>query len=80
MYTNLSSVHLAKCDVTGVGIKDLVTNHPGLKYVDLENCEKISPDALQWAESQGVRVSNRIQLAAGNGSTGSGNGSAVRYG
>jgi hypothetical protein len=79
-YTNLSSVHLAACDVTGVGIKELVINHPGLKYLELEKCEKISPDALEWAESLGVRVTKRVQFSASKNIRASDSGRRVRYG
>lgn len=53
----LKSLDLSRTRVTGVGIKDIVSQG-NLKHLMVNECESISLDAIAWARSQGVVVEN----------------------
>jgi len=59
----LTALRIADGQLTGVGIKALVLSQKQLKWLVLENCVKVSPDAISWVEGQGVNVMSRLQLA-----------------
>lgn len=51
----LQSLDLSQTNITGVGVKATVDlGH--LKELEVEGCQKLSPDAVKWARSKGVRV------------------------
>lgn len=45
-------------DITGVTVRALLDNLPPgqLEFIDLTGCRHVSPDAVEWARSKGVRV------------------------
>jgi len=56
----LQSLDLSETNVTGAGIKDIV-NNGHLKRLVVNNCQYISPDAITWARSVGVKVESKNQ-------------------
>lgn len=48
--------------LTGVGVKKLVQSLPKLAVLDIDHCEGVGKDAVEWATSQGVKVSHRLTL------------------
>lgn len=55
-------VHLALpgSKVTGVSVKALVQALPDLARLDLNECQSISADAIDWARRQGVKVGHQL--------------------
>ncbi|KAF2100976.1 hypothetical protein NA57DRAFT_55047 [Rhizodiscina lignyota] len=72
----LRRIGLAWTQITGVTIKALVQKLPKgqLEFLDVSYCQSLSPDAVDWAKAQGVRV--KYSMAEGF----SGNGRRVQYG
>lgn len=55
---NIRVLHLERTNVTGVGVKALVTALKGkLEFLGLDECRKCSEDANKWASSMGVKTS-----------------------
>ena len=53
----LRRLSLANTQITGVGVKAIVTALEGkLEYLNLDGCKHTSYDAVEWARSKGVRV------------------------
>ena len=53
----LRRLSLANTQITGVGVKAIVTALEGkLEYLNLDGCRNTSYDAVEWARSKGVRV------------------------
>lgn len=73
---NLHTIRFVNVKVTGVGVKALVKEQSKLRWLVLENCTGISPDAITWAETQHVKVLRKIELMPGGASLG---GRTVRY-
>lgn len=67
-FKHLERVDLTQTSVTGYGVKQLVKNHkPSLQELTLIDCLDISPDAVEWARSQGVKVNYSMSNGHGNG-------------
>lgn len=67
----LKSLDVSETNITGVGVKTALK--PGhLVELVVNDCSKISLDAIQWAREQDVKVQHRM-------SDGSGRGRKVRY-
>jgi hypothetical protein len=56
----LKSLRLPSSRITGVGLKALVTACPSLAYINVDSCQAISLDAVQWAKGQGVTIAWNI--------------------
>ena len=56
----LRSLKARSTKITGVAIKSLVKELPDLRVLDLDFCTNISPDAIEWARSQGLNVTHRL--------------------
>lgn len=55
---NIKRLSLKGTQITGVGVKTLVTAlKDKLEYLCLDNCQKCSPDANTWAIAMGVKTS-----------------------
>ncbi|KAI9810245.1 MAG: hypothetical protein M1827_006379 [Pycnora praestabilis] len=54
---HLKRLDISNTQITGVGVKALVTNQKGkIECLVLNNCQGISEDAVTWARSMGVMV------------------------
>lgn len=71
---HLRSLSLSHPDITGVEVKTIVTHLTKLEYLRLDWCFRVSPDAIDWARSQGIRVDCNVS------SENSGKARKVRYG
>ena len=69
----IKRLQLACTNVTGVGIKSLVTGLGRLEYLNLDNCHRCSRDAVDWANAKGVKTSFRFAVDTAR------NGNKVRY-
>lgn len=57
-FKHLRHVDLSQTAVTGYGVKQLVQKLKAtLQELVLNDCSDVSPDAIEWARSQGVKVS-----------------------
>jgi len=56
----LKSLRVPSSRMTGVGLKALVQACPSLAYINVDGCQAISLDAVQWAKGQGVTVAWNI--------------------
>jgi len=65
-YTRLKFVRVADSRITGYGIK-LLIHRQKLQWLELEHCEEVSSDAIEWAQSQGVTVKKRYQAIVDSG-------------
>ena len=65
--SRLKYINLSSTSVSGVGVKALVNGcKDTLTWIKLENCSKVSADAIEWARSLGIEVSyNFSDLLAG---------------
>lgn len=52
----LKSLRLPSSRITGVGLKALVQVCPSLAYINVDSCQAISLDAVEWAKRQGVTI------------------------
>ncbi|MDI1490106.1 MAG: hypothetical protein OHK93_001306 [Ramalina farinacea] len=56
--SRLKRINLSSTLVSGVGVKALVNGcKDTLTWIKLDNCRKVSPDAIEWARSCGIDVS-----------------------
>lgn len=55
----LRCLDLTQAELTGVGVKVLV-NSLNLETLVLNDCAKVSPDAVEWARAKGVTVKYRM--------------------
>ncbi|KAM0135901.1 hypothetical protein ACHAQE_005854 [Botrytis cinerea] len=51
---NLEKLIICGTKITGVAVKHFVTQ--GIKFLDVKDCDKISPDAIEYARGRGVEV------------------------
>ena len=56
----LKSLRVPSSRITGVGLKALVQACPSLAYINVDGCQAISLDAVQWAKDQGVTIAWNI--------------------
>ena len=54
--TSLQRLHIKFGNLTGVGIKKIVLANKSLKFLELCDCEFVSPDADEWVRSRGIDV------------------------
>ena len=52
----LEEVGVLASQITGVGVKEMVTKLRRLRELDLQDCAQVGADAVEWARTQGVRV------------------------
>jgi len=58
---NIKILYLESTNITGVGVKELVIALKGkLEFLNLDECQKCSADAIQWAIAMGVKTSFRF--------------------
>ena len=58
---SLATLEIPHTQITGVGVKALVNGlRPSLKYLGLDYCNQVSPDAVHWARKQGLQVSYKF--------------------
>ncbi|KAL2042099.1 hypothetical protein N7G274_005287 [Stereocaulon virgatum] len=54
----LKKLHLKHTMITGVGLKAVVTKLQGtLEFLDLDGCNRMGFDAVEWARNKGIKVS-----------------------
>jgi len=58
----LKSLRLPSSRITGVGLKALIQACPSLAYINVDGCQAISLDAVQWAKSQGVTIAWNVAV------------------
>ena len=69
MASKLRRLDLSKTCIDGAGVKHLVQAYKGqLEWLGLDHCQRLSPDAVEWARSQGVQVSHRMTDSREKGS------------
>ncbi|KAF7874067.1 hypothetical protein EAF04_002739 [Stromatinia cepivora] len=51
---NLESLDISYTKITGVAVKHFVDQ--GIRWLGLEGCDKVSPDAVEYARGKGVKV------------------------
>jgi len=54
LYPNLRRIDISNTKITGVGVKHLISM--GIKWLNLNECSHISPDAIEYARGKGVEV------------------------
>lgn len=62
----LETLDLSSAELTGVGVKTLVSSL-NINTLILNNCAKVSPDAVEWARSKGVTVKHRMSVPSEGG-------------
>ena len=66
--TKLERIDVSRSKISGLGIKLLVDEAPTLRFINAELCENLSSrDALEYAESRGVRVNYIMHQVGGKG-------------
>lgn len=50
------------CNISGFGVKRLVSELPSLRFLDFDRCLNISGDAIEWTRAQGVRIQHRLHM------------------
>lgn len=55
----LQSLDVSGTDITGVGLKEVV-NCCSLKHVIVNDCRNLGRDAVDWAQTQGISVENKM--------------------
>lgn len=63
LYPNLRKLDVSSTQVTGVAIKEFVNR--GITTLKLDECNQISPDAVEWARGKGVQVSYNFPSRSG---------------
>jgi F-box/TPR repeat protein Pof3 len=54
LYPNVRRLDMSNTKVTGVAVKHFVSM--GIKWLKLDECSEISPDAVEYARGKGVEV------------------------
>lgn len=54
LYPNLQRLDVSATKVTGVAVRHFVEN--GIKWLKLDECSEVSPDAVEYARGKGVEV------------------------
>lgn len=62
-------IDLSSTRITGVTVRGLVESLRKLKWLKLEFCDGVSPDAIEWARERGIIVSYRM-FSGGKGASG----------
>jgi F-box/TPR repeat protein Pof3 len=60
LYPKLSKLNVSSTKITGVAVKHFVS--AGIKWLKLNECSEISPDAIQYARGKGVEVEHTFPL------------------
>jgi F-box/TPR repeat protein Pof3 len=55
-FPNLGSVDLSRTTVTGVVLRELVDRESSPTDIVINQCSKMSPDAVEWARKKGVNI------------------------
>ncbi|KAF2155428.1 hypothetical protein K461DRAFT_311682 [Myriangium duriaei CBS 260.36] len=67
----LETIDLYASDITGYGVKQLVTKLPRLRRLGLEHCTSCYHDAIVWAREQGIEViTETVDISGRNASSG----------
>lgn len=53
---SLERLSLSSSDITGYGVKRLITELPLLKHLDISGCKEVFADAIAWARGSKTRV------------------------
>lgn len=63
LYPNLRRLDMSGTKITGVAVKDFVKR--GIIKMKLDECDSISPDAVEWARGKGIEISYNFPSRTG---------------
>lgn len=69
LFPKIIRLDLSYTRITGVAVRALVDSLRRLRWLKLEFCDGVSPDAIEWAREKGILVTYRM-FAGGKGAGG----------